>query len=92
VTTIGSLKDPQLLAGTGATLVSRNLPPSPTRVGKLAAERGRFTCNDGRVYDVVAVQTAKGVLLFQTSVSADRAAEESERVFNAIRHSIQPDK
>lgn len=87
-----NLKDTQLLAGTGVTPVSRNLPPSPTRVGALPAERGRFTGNDGRVYDVVAVQTAKGVVLFQTSVSADRPTAEAERLFNAVRQSIQVDK
>lgn len=90
--TVG-LKDAQLLAGTGVTPVSRNLPPSPTRVGPLSAERGRFTGNDGRVYDVVAVQTPKGIVLFQTSVTADRATSaEVERLFSTVRQSIQLDK
>ena len=92
-TATAGLKDAQLLAGTGVTPVSRNLPPSPTRVGALPAERGRFTGNDGRVYDVVAVQTQRGVVLFQTSVTADRATSaEVERLFTMVRQSIQVDK
>lgn len=89
--TTANLKDAQLLAGTGVTPTARNLPPSPTRVGRLPAARGRFTGNDGRIYDVVAVQTSKGIVLFQTSLSAERPASDAERLFTSVRQSIQLD-
>ncbi len=89
---VATLKDAQLLAGTGVAPTSRDLPPSPTRVGKLPAARGRFTGNDGRVYDVVAVQTSRGVVLFQTSVTTERPAYDAERLFNAVRQSIQAER
>lgn len=89
---VGGLKDAQLLAGTGAVATARSLPPSPTKAGPLPAERARFTANDGRIYDVVAVQTSKGVVLFQASVSAEHASAEGgvESLFAGIRQSIHP--
>jgi hypothetical protein len=89
---LAGLKDAQLLAGTGAQPVTKVFPTSPTKIGTLSAERGRFAANDGRVYDVVAVQTPKGVVLFQTSVSSERASESSadvEKLFTTLRQSIQ---
>lgn len=87
------LKDGQLLAGTGALPSGRQFPNSPTKIGPLSAERGRFTVNDGRIYDVVAVSVPKGgVVLFQASVAAERANEDSaavERLFTGLRQSIQ---
>ena len=91
-TSATGLKDAQLLAGTGATATDRAFPTSPTKIGPLSAERGRLTANDGRVYDVVAVQVPRGVVLFQTSVAASRASDGSgdvERLFTALRQSIQ---
>ena len=90
---LGSLKEPQLLSGTGATATSRMLPTSPTRIGSLSAERARFATSDGRVYDVVAVQTARDVVLVQTSVTSERSSsdpEEVERLFRSVRQSIAP--
>ena len=91
-TSVAGLKDAQLVAGTGATATGRVFPTSPTKIGTLSAERGRFSANDGRVYDVVAVQVPRGVVLFQTSVAADLAADgsgDAERLFTTLRQSIQ---
>lgn len=86
------LKDAQLLAGTGAAATERLFPTSPTKIGPLSGERGRFKANDGRIYDVVAVQVTRGVVLFQTSVAAERATDGSgdvDRLFTTVRQSIQ---
>jgi hypothetical protein len=91
---VGGLKEQQLLSGTGVTSVSRSFPISPTKVGPLVAERGRFITSDGRIYEIVAVQNpGHAVVLIQTSVSgefAKSAPEDMERIFSNVRQSIQP--
>jgi hypothetical protein len=91
-TSPSALKESQLLTGTGAQATSKLFPTSPTKIGALVAERARFSASDGRVYDVVAVQTPHGVLLVQTSVTAERLtqdAEGTERLFTSVRQSIK---
>lgn len=92
VVSTAGMKDAQLLSGTGAVPSGRQLPTSPTKIGTLSAERGRFAASDGRTYDVVAVATPKGVVLFQASVGAEHATEDAaavERLFTGLRQSIQ---
>lgn len=95
---VGSLKDLQLMAGTGASPSARIAAPSSTKVGPLSAVRARFSGTDGRVYDVVAVQlpAAAGappsVVLVQTSVTSDYAAEHGatvESLFALVRQSLR---
>jgi hypothetical protein len=95
---VAGLKDLQLMAGTGASPAARIAAPSPTKVGPLAALRARFSGSDGRVYDVVAVQlpAAAGapasVVLVQTSVTSDYAAEHNaavESLFALVRQSLR---
>ncbi|HEU4412745.1 MAG TPA: hypothetical protein VFS43_46305 [Polyangiaceae bacterium] len=97
-TGVAGLKDVQLMAGTGASPSARIAAPSPTKVGPLPALRARFSGGDGRVYDVVAVQlpgapgAPPSVVLVQTSVTADYAAEHNaavESLFALVRQSLR---
>jgi hypothetical protein len=91
------LKDAQLLAGTGATVVKRLLPTSPVKIGALVGERIRVATSDHRVYEVIALAAPpggdrKGVVLIQASVSAehaDTAPAAVDALFASLRQSIQ---
>ncbi|MCS6898862.1 MAG: hypothetical protein NZX77_03725 [Polyangiaceae bacterium] len=91
------LKESQLLAGTGATVVKRLLPTSPVKIGVLMGERIRVATSDQRVYEVIAlavpVGEKKAVVLIQASVSADHAEKEpaaADGLFTMLRQSIRP--
>lgn len=97
VSSASGLKEGQLLSGTGATVTRRLLPTSPVKIGPMVGERARFATSDRRVYEVIALlvplgNERKGVVLIQTSVSAEVAERDPSAVdalFSSLRQSIQ---
>lgn len=96
-TTATGLKDAQLLAGSGATAITKVLPTSPIKVGSVVGERSRFSTNAGRIVEVISLATVgvggkKGVVLIQVSIPNEVAQQDpaaADALFAGLRQSIQ---